>query len=80
MRTAQHIRCTIRRSLILVAAMILGGCISDTSVFHSADGKQTGVCSASGFGIVRGTLAIREYHRCREAYLKDGYIEEPTTK
>jgi hypothetical protein len=59
--------------------LVLGttGCINETSVFHSADGKQTAVCSGAGFGFIRGTMAINQYHNCREAYLKAGYIEDP---
>ena len=62
---------------LLITGVILVGCISETSVFHSPDGKQTVVCSGAGFGIIRGTMAINEYHNCREAYLKAGYIEGP---
>ena len=63
------------RYVTLLSALCATGCISETSVFHSADGKQTGVCSGAGFGIIRGTLAISQYHNCREAYLKAGYVE-----
>ena len=70
----------IMRYLLAVAAVIivgLNGCISETAVFHSQDGRYTVVCSGAGFGIIRGTMAINEYHNCREAYLKAGYIEGP---
>jgi hypothetical protein len=62
---------------IVAGAIGLAGCISETSAFHSADGKYTVVCSGAGFGIIRGTMAISEYHNCREAYRKAGYIEGP---
>jgi hypothetical protein len=60
-----------------LAAFALAGCVSETTVFHSPDGKYTVVCSGAGFGIIRGTMAMNEYHNCREAYLKAGYIEGP---
>jgi hypothetical protein len=62
-----------------MAAMltVLAGCVSETSAFHSPDGKYTFVCSGAGFGIIRGTMAMNEYRNCREAYLRAGYIEGP---
>ena len=63
--------------LVAIAACTLAGCVSETTVFHSPDGKYTNVCSGAGFGIIRGTMAMNEYRNCREAYLKAGYIEGP---
>lgn len=62
---------------VIVNAAVLGGCVSETTVFHSPDGKYTNVCSGAGFGIIRGTMAMNEYRNCREAYLRAGYIEGP---
>jgi hypothetical protein len=55
----------------------LAGCVSETSAFHSPDGKYTVACSGAGFGIIRGTMAMIEYRNCREVYLNAGYIEGP---
>jgi hypothetical protein len=33
------------RWMTLLFALGMAGCVNETSVFHSADGKQTGVCS-----------------------------------
>ena len=68
------------RYLTFALVLCATGCISETSVFHSPDGKQTTVCSGAGFGIVRGTMAINQYHNCREAYLSAGYIEGKAPK
>jgi len=54
------------------------GCVNKTTVFHTADGRQTGVCSASGFGLIRSTMARSQYNHCRDAYLKAGFVEGPT--
>ena len=64
------------RWMTLLLALGTAGCINETSVFRNADGKQTGVCSGAGFGIIRGTMAIAQYHNCRDAYLKAGYVED----
>ena len=70
----------IIRHGIWLLALSVAGCISETSTFHSPDGKYTNVCSGAGFGLIRGTMAINEYHNCREAYLKAGYVEGATPK
>jgi hypothetical protein len=73
----RQVRKPLGYAVSLFVAFCVAGCINETSVFHSVDGKQTGVCSGAGFGIIRGTMAISQYHNCREAYLKVGYIEDP---
>jgi hypothetical protein len=65
---------------IIIVPLLTTGCISETTVYHSADGKQTGVCSGAGFGFIRGTLAISQYHNCQEAYLAAGYVEGAAPK
>jgi hypothetical protein len=72
----------MRRWLSVSAtAFLLGialeGCVSETTVFHSLDGKYTGVCSGAGFGIIRGTMAISELNNCKDAYRRAGYIDGP---
>jgi hypothetical protein len=70
-------RCFLFASAAIVVGIGLAGCVSETTAFHSPDGKYTSVCSGAGFGIIRGTIAMNEYRNCREAYLKAGYIEGP---
>jgi len=62
--------------MTLLLALGAAGYVNETRVFRSADGKQTGVCSGAGFGLIRGSMAISQYHNCREAYLKAGYVED----
>jgi hypothetical protein len=64
-------------SAIVAIGAGLAGCVSETTVFHSPDGKYTGVCSGAGFGIIRGTMAISELNKCKDAYRRAGYIEGP---
>jgi hypothetical protein len=61
----------------IVVAMTLSGCVNETSVFHSPDGKYTNVCSGAGFGLIRGTMAMAQYNNCRNAYFAAGYVEGP---
>jgi hypothetical protein len=63
-------------ALAVCLVIALAGCVSETSVFRNPDGTQTAVCSGAGFGIIRGTIAIAQYHNCREAYLSAGYKEQ----
>jgi len=60
--------------------LVLGiaGCVNETTVFHSPDGKYTNVCSGAGFGLIRGSMARAQYDNCREQYLKAGYTESPS--
>jgi hypothetical protein len=69
----------MRRSLFASAAIAIGltGCVSETTLFHSPDGKYTGVCSGAGMGIIRGTMAIAELNNCKDAYRRAGYVEGP---
>lgn len=70
----------MRRRLFVTAIVIgtaLTGCVSETTAFHSPDGKYTVVCSGAGFGIIRGTMAISELNNCKDAYRRAGYIEGP---
>jgi hypothetical protein len=64
-------------AVALAGLIALAGCVSETSTFHSPDGRYTVACSGAGFGIVRGTMAMNEYRNCREVYLKAGYIDGP---
>lgn len=64
-------------ALAVTGAVGLAGCVSETTVFHSPDGKYTGVCSGAGFGIIRGTMAISELNNCKDAYRRAGYVEGP---
>ena len=70
----------IIRHGIWLLALSVGGCISETSTFHSPDGKYTNVCSGAGFGLIPTIMAINEYHKCREEYLKSGYVEVAAPK
>jgi hypothetical protein len=65
--------------LLASATVIMGltGCVSETTVLHSPDGKYTGVCSGAGFGIIRGTMAMSEINNCKDAYRRAGYLEGP---
>lgn len=72
-------RIAIRYGIWLLT-LCLAGCISETSTFHSPDGKYTNVCSGVAFGLIPMAIAINEYHKCREEYLKAGYIEGPAPK
>ena len=67
------------RSVIaaFILAVSLAGCVSETTVFHSPDGKYTGVCSGAGMGLIRGTMAISELNNCKDAYRRAGYLEGP---
>lgn len=64
-------------AIVGASVIMFSGCVSETTVFHSPDGKYTNVCSGAGFGIIRGTMAMNEYRNCREQYLRAGYIEGP---
>jgi hypothetical protein len=64
-------------AVVLLLSTALAGCVSETTVFHSPDGKYTVVCSGAGFGIIRGTMAISELNNCKDAYRRAGYIEGP---
>jgi hypothetical protein len=66
-----------RYAFILLALAGLAGCVSGTTTFHSPDGRLNVVCHGAGFWWVPGTTASSEYHACREAQLKSGYIEGP---
>jgi len=68
----------MRYAFILLALAGLAGCISGTTVFHSADGKFNVVCRGAGFWWMPGTTAYHEYHACREAQQKSGHLEGPT--
>ena len=47
----------MRRFLFASVAVLIGagsaGCVSETTAFHSPDGKYTVVCSGAGFGTLR---------------------------
>ena len=73
----RQVRKTLGYAVLLFVAFCVAACVNETSVFHRMDGKQIGACSGAGFGIIRGSMAISQYHNCREAYLKEGYIEGP---
>jgi hypothetical protein len=61
----------------LLSVFCTAGCASETSVFHKAEGDQTGVCTVSAMGLIPMAFAMSQYSKCREAYLKAGYVEGP---
>jgi hypothetical protein len=69
----------MRYALIVLALTALAGCVSGTTVFHSADGRQNVICRGAGFWWVPFTTASSDYHACRAAQQKSGYLEGPVT-
>ena len=65
----------MKACVLILAVLCVSACVNETSTFRSPDGKYINVCSGAGFGIIRGTMAIEQYHKCREEYLRAGYTE-----
>jgi len=69
------------RSLSLVAPLALAiglpGCINNNGTFHSPDGRVTGQCSGTGFGLISALIAQSNYDNCRNGYLAQGYQDGP---
>jgi hypothetical protein len=53
---------TLRYTALLLMAFSATAWINEMSIFHSTDGKQTGLRSSAGFGIIRGAMAIGQYN------------------
>jgi hypothetical protein len=67
----------MRHAFVLLTLAALAGCVSETAVFHSADGKSNVVCRGASFWWLPFTTASNDYRACREAQLKSGYLEGP---